>query len=469
MKKFLILLFFAFLLFSCGNSDEGCTDSIECPGSQICEDGVCVDKDDSTGDSSDTGNTSDSGNTGDSGDSGNSGNSGDSGNSGNTGNSNQSSVCGNGIKEAGEICDDGENNGRYGFCKSDCSGPGDRCGDEIVQPEREVCDGNRAICSEMEGMGYVNDAEAFCTTFCDGWVTTDCKCATGFEKDEYDNEICKDIDECLQETDNCTKDGGVCVNTEGSFECECAENYEGDGLTCEFCGDNDKCGADCSPCQEETPNCMDNGDGTSQCVECYKDEQCDTEAGEVCTALNKCSLCPLPLTLATWDGDDDEGWSKEGAWRRESKKMLWGSSNKYSTKYSHNLVYNEKINLTHCVDAGISFEIGLNDDINWEGEAGTDKNQRLYVECSGDDGANWVNMIPPTLPDAQTKSKGCTEYYCDGNKNVDRTFSMTEQIWKFPSDCLAPGGKVRFRADGTSAWELQSVGWMVDTVEAKEF
>ncbi|MGI6395149.1 MAG: hypothetical protein ACOX2F_10565 [bacterium] len=78
-------------------------------------------------------------------------------------------------------------------------------------------------------------------------------------------------------------------------------------------------------------------------------------------------------------------------------------------------------------------------------------------------------MIPPTLPDAQTKSKGCTEYYCDGNKNVDRTFSMTEQIWKFPSDCLAPGGKVRFRADGTSAWELQSVGWMVDTVEAKEF
>jgi len=41
--------------------------------------------------------------------------------------------CGNGIREADEACDDGPNNGKYGFCKADCSALGERCGDGICQ------------------------------------------------------------------------------------------------------------------------------------------------------------------------------------------------------------------------------------------------------------------------------------------------------------------------------------------------
>lgn len=47
--------------------------------------------------------------------------------------------CGNLVVEIGEACDDGAANGLYGFCKSDCSGPGPTCGDEIVNGNEE-CD-----------------------------------------------------------------------------------------------------------------------------------------------------------------------------------------------------------------------------------------------------------------------------------------------------------------------------------------
>lgn len=457
MRNILILLVFIFVFVSCGVEDEETGDT----GSAV--------NDSDNGNSGDSGNTGDTGNTGNSGDSGNTG---DSGNSGNTGDTTVDPVCGNGSKESGEACDDGADNGKYDFCKSDCSGPGERCGDEIVQPSEEVCDANRLKCNEIEGMGYVNDAEVLCTGFCDAWIVTDCKCAAGFEKGEGGK--CIDIDECVKETDNCAEEGSICTNTEGSFTCVCADNFEGDGLTCAFCDQNDKCGAGCSACEGETLFCMDNKDKTSRCVECYETSQCNTEAGEFCTALNKCSLCPLPLTLATWDKDadgnaSDEGWTKEGAWVANNSRMEWGSSTKYNSKYTHNLVYGAETVLTHCANSGISFTISLNDDISWDSESGTDKNQRLYVECSGDGGASWISMTPPTLPDAQTKNSGCTTYYCDGHKTIDRTFAATSQTWTFPAGCLAPKGKVRFRADGSSAWELRNPGWTVDTVEMKEF
>lgn len=68
---------------------------------------------------------------------------------------NISSICGNGLNEFDEACDDGANNGNYGYCLADCSGLGLRCGDGIVQSgEGEECD---------DGNGTSNDG---CSNSC---------------------------------------------------------------------------------------------------------------------------------------------------------------------------------------------------------------------------------------------------------------------------------------------------------------
>ena len=41
-----------------------------------------------------------------------------------------------------------------------------------------------------------------------------------------------DIDECLEMTDNCSKNAD-CMNTVGSFECVCKPGFTGDGVTCD--------------------------------------------------------------------------------------------------------------------------------------------------------------------------------------------------------------------------------------------
>ena len=109
-KRFLIfsILFLALLVASCGGSDNG--------------------KD--TGDATDSG---DSGSTGDNGDSGSAGDGGDSGSTGDTGSDTGvvSETCGNGVTDAGEVCDGGTKDctlvdsgytDGVAACKSNCSG-----------------------------------------------------------------------------------------------------------------------------------------------------------------------------------------------------------------------------------------------------------------------------------------------------------------------------------------------------------
>ncbi|KAG6626120.1 hypothetical protein CIPAW_15G025200 [Carya illinoinensis] len=55
-----------------------------------------------------------------------------------------------------------------------------------------------------------------------------CKCEPGYQGNPYLPDGCLDIDECKDQTHNCSRAKG-CVNTKGSYECHCPKWYRGDG------------------------------------------------------------------------------------------------------------------------------------------------------------------------------------------------------------------------------------------------
>ncbi|MBK7825254.1 DUF4215 domain-containing protein [Nannocystis sp.] len=87
-------------------------------------------------------------------------------------------ACGDGFKQPGESCDDGVDNGGYDLCKEDCSGTR-FCGDQIVDME-ETCD---------DGNDVADDGCDMCVlTSCgDGKVQAGEECDDG---NDVDNDAC---------------------------------------------------------------------------------------------------------------------------------------------------------------------------------------------------------------------------------------------------------------------------------------
>lgn len=74
-------------------------------------------------------------------------------------------TCGDGVKDAGEWCDEGPANGIYGGCAVGCAGPGPHCGDGEMQAGYEDCDDENAA----DGDGCNADCTASGTVL---WSTT---------------------------------------------------------------------------------------------------------------------------------------------------------------------------------------------------------------------------------------------------------------------------------------------------------
>jgi len=62
-------------------------------------------------------------------------------------------VCGDGVVEGDEVCDDGINDGSYGGCMADCLSEAEHCGDGVMNGPELCDDGN-------------NDNDDECTTAC---------------------------------------------------------------------------------------------------------------------------------------------------------------------------------------------------------------------------------------------------------------------------------------------------------------
>jgi len=92
---------------------------------------------------------------------------------------------------------------------------------------------------------------------------------------------CIDIDECADETDDCSADG-TCTNNSGGFDCACNEGYTGDGFDCTSLN---SCSPDSDDCDVHA-SCVELGDGGLGCL-------CDpgyVGDGQDCSDVDECSL-----------------------------------------------------------------------------------------------------------------------------------------------------------------------------------
>jgi hypothetical protein len=144
-------------------------------------------------------------------------------------------VCGDGVVDDGEACDDGINDGSYGGCAPDCSALAANCGDANVDDgDGEVCDdgvndggyeGCNADCLSLAaycGDGIIDDVEA-----CDGDALGDNTCESeGFDGGELS---CGD---CALNTESCFKlDGASQANAGLSCKQINDDGYaDGDGI-----------------------------------------------------------------------------------------------------------------------------------------------------------------------------------------------------------------------------------------------
>jgi cysteine-rich repeat protein len=139
------------------------------------------------------------------------------------------SVCGDGIVEGAETCDDFGTNAGDG-CSATCT----------VETGWE-CQGSPSTCIDINECGLQTDncdANATCNNTMGGFS---CTCNTGFSGNGV---TCTDIDECTTNTDNCDANA-MCANTVGSFSCTCNTGFSGNGVTCM---DIDECTANTDDC-----------------------------------------------------------------------------------------------------------------------------------------------------------------------------------------------------------------------------
>ncbi len=205
-----------------------------------------------------------------------------------------SSVCGDGVVGGSEACDDGANNGSYGYCNTNCTGLGDHCGDGTVQSSYEECDdGNddntdscTNSCEDATcGDGYVQSGEECddgnddntdsCTNACEAATCGDGIVQAGEECDDGNSD---NTDSCTNACEAATCGDGYVQSGE---ECDDGNNIDDDSCSnsCTIVG----CGDGIVQSGEE---CDDgNDDNTDSCTNACEDATCGdgyVQAGEEC-------------------------------------------------------------------------------------------------------------------------------------------------------------------------------------------
>ncbi|HEY5921646.1 MAG TPA: EGF domain-containing protein [Kofleriaceae bacterium] len=218
-------------------------------------------------------------------------------------------VCGDGIVEGAETCDDSGTTA------------GDGCSATCIIETGYTCTGMPSVCTDIDECTLMTDncdANAMCANTPGSFT---CTCNTGYMGNGV---TCADIDECTDGTDNCDANA-MCANTAGSFTCTCNTGYNGNGVTCT---DNDECNAGTDNCDMNAActntagsftcacNAGYSGNGTSCMADCgngmiHVPEGCDdgnVTAGDGCTpncmveAGFTCTSTPSACSATCGDG-----------------------------------------------------------------------------------------------------------------------------------------------------------------------
>ncbi|MBN2493739.1 MAG: DUF4215 domain-containing protein [Deltaproteobacteria bacterium] len=174
-------------------------------------------------------------------------------------------VCGDGVQQPPEECDDGNTEDGDG-CSADCKTEGPRCGDGIPQAPEECDDGNNT-----DGDG--------CSADCHNEVTP--RCGDGIPQAPEECDDGQNGDNCDGCLDDCTLHSNTCGDT---YRCDIEECDDGNNT------DGDGCSADCH--NEFAPRC---GDGVTQAP-----EQCDDGNGVL---TDDCPDGPLGTCVWATCGD----------------------------------------------------------------------------------------------------------------------------------------------------------------------
>ena len=304
--------------------------------------------------------------------------------------------CGDGMIDTPyEICDSGSNNGNYGYCKTDCTDWGERCGDGIKQ-DNEACD---------EG---ANNGK----TDCD-YGETSCKvCKTDCTETDGTTAYCGDG--IINGSESC--DDGELNGTYGHCQNGCYGDGErcGDGVTngSEVCDDgeaqNGQYGYCASDCMSLGRRC---GDGITETA---NGEFCDDGENNGKYKDEKPGYCNATCTAYGDGGYCGDGIITEG---RETCDFGEGNNGKTNCAYgetSCDVCSSECLKqpgkTSYCGDGDIDY---INDEVCDKGTANADYNGECNTTCSGQ---------PPKCGDGHTDAdfgEVCDEFGHNGEYGLD--------------------------------------------------
>ncbi len=140
------------------------------------------------------------------------------------------SDCGDGVVASDEVCDDGDQNGQWGYCNEDCTGLGPRCGDGQVQKdEGEECDDG----VNLTGYDFADNGEG-CAPGCRLPASCGDKRVDLAFGEQCDDGNRKNGDECESNCTNREKCGNGKIDKEDGETCDDGNRRNRDGCS-QFC------------------------------------------------------------------------------------------------------------------------------------------------------------------------------------------------------------------------------------------